>query len=191
MPASNRLWLPHFSRMGNGSTSVRRAFRLTARVLGGSMAAQVHFSADYAEARAKFLASAGRRKARIASHLNPYAKGPEGEDLFIDVATLGSDEAQAGLLMISATHGVEGFAGSGAQIAFLEDELSARIPQGLKITLIHALNAYGSWLRLASPRQRRQRRPQPQLRRPHQAQENQPGLCRTSRGHLPARLDER
>lgn len=112
------------------------------------MSAAVHFSADYAEARAKFLAGARRRGAQVHNHLNPYAKGPDGEDLFIDVATLGDDEASAGILMISATHGVEGFAGSGAQIAFLQDELSARIPKGLKVTLIHALNSYGfAWLR--------------------------------------------
>jgi hypothetical protein len=80
--------------------------------------------------------------------LNPYAKGPEGEDLFTDVATLGDDDASAGLLLISATHGVEGFAGSGAQVAFLEDELSKQIPKGLKVTLLHALNSYGfAWLR--------------------------------------------
>jgi hypothetical protein len=111
-------------------------------------AAATHFSADYFEARAKFLAAAKKRGARIQSHLNPHARGAEGQDLFIDVATLGQDNAPNGLLLISATHGVEGFAGSGSQIAFLEDELSGQLPPGLKITLLHALNPYGfAWLR--------------------------------------------
>lgn len=111
-------------------------------------AAAEYFSADYAQARSKFLSAAVKRKARIHSHLNPYAKGPDGEDLFIDVATLGDDSGACGLLLISATHGVEGFAGSGAQVAFLNDPLSAQLPAGLKVTLIHALNAYGfAWLR--------------------------------------------
>ena len=106
------------------------------------------FAADYFEARAKFLAAARARGVAVASHLNPHAKGPKGEDLFIDVGTSGPDDAKAGLLVISGTHGVEGYAGSACQIGWLKSEGNANWPQGMKLVLIHALNPYGfAWNR--------------------------------------------
>ncbi len=106
------------------------------------------FSADYFEARDKFLRAAKARGLEITSHLNPHAKGPKGEDLFTDVATWGTSDAKAGLLVISGTHGVEGYAGSGCQIGWLKSDRNANWPQGVKLVLIHALNPYGfAWNR--------------------------------------------
>lgn len=106
------------------------------------------FSADYFEAREKFLSAAAARGCATTSHLNPYAKGPAGEALFTDVAVIGPDDAAAALLMISGTHGVEGYAGSGAQIGWLRSERSDTWPRDVKIVVIHALNPYGfAWNR--------------------------------------------
>ncbi|MCE9521092.1 MAG: M14 family metallopeptidase [Alphaproteobacteria bacterium] len=106
------------------------------------------FSADYFEARAKFLAAARDRNVKVASHLNPHAKGPKGEDLFIDIGTWGPDDAKVGLLTISGTHGVEGYAGSACQIGWLKSEDAANWPRHLKVVLVHALNPYGfAWNR--------------------------------------------
>lgn len=50
--------------------------------------------------------------------------------------------------MISATHGVEGFCGSGAQIAFLRGLIGNDRPGDVSFTLLHALNPHGfAWLR--------------------------------------------
>ena len=106
------------------------------------------FSADYNEARAKFLTAAAARGLKHTAYLNPHAKGPKGEDLTIDVAVLGPADAKAGLLVISGTHGVEGYAGSGAQIGWLQSTRNANWPAGLKLVLVHALNPYGfAWNR--------------------------------------------
>ncbi len=105
-----------------------------------------YFSDDYFEARDKFLRAATRRGMSVVSHLHPGAKSPKGEDLFVDVATWGSQSAASALLAISGTHGVEGYAGSAIQIGWLNTEASWR--QDQKLVLIHALNPYGfAWNR--------------------------------------------
>ncbi len=103
------------------------------------------FSAAYAEARAKFLAAAKTRGWAVESHLHPSAKGAEGEPLAMDVATGGRDDAGALLLITSATHGVEGFCGSGCQVALLGDEAFADAVDaaGIAVAFVHAVNPFG------------------------------------------------
>ena len=83
------------------------------------------FSTTYAEARTKFLAAAGARGYAVESHVHPSALGAEGEPLAMDVATGGRGDADALLLITSGTHGVEGFCGSGCQVALLGDDAFA------------------------------------------------------------------
>ena len=49
------------------------------------------------------------------------------------------------LLLISATHGVEGFCGSGCQVALLHDAefLATAKASGVNVVFLHALNPYG------------------------------------------------
>ncbi len=63
----------------------------------------------------------------------------------MDVASLGEGSAPAMLLLISATHGVEGFCGSGCQVALLHDPefLAAAEASGVDVMFLHALNPYG------------------------------------------------
>ena len=108
-------------------------------------AARGQFSADFAEARAKFLAAAKAAGARIESFDNP-ARGPHGLALSTEVAALGPADASAVLVAVSGTHGVEGFCGSAAQIGWLRER--AALPPGIGVLLVHALNPYGfAWLR--------------------------------------------
>ena len=103
------------------------------------------FSQTYAQARAKFLAAAKARGATIESHVHPSARGSEDEALATDIAIVGPVDAASLLCIISGTHGVEGFCGSGAQIALLEDPaVKAAINKyAVAVMFYHALNPYG------------------------------------------------
>ncbi len=107
------------------------------------------FSQTYAEARAKFLPAARAAGAAVHSHRHPL-RGRDGEELAMDIARIGPDDAPAVLLLSSACHGVEGFCGSGAQIALLHDDTLLRSARdaGVALLFVHALNPYGfSWWR--------------------------------------------
>jgi hypothetical protein len=106
------------------------------------------FSESYAEARAKFCAAAADAGGAIRSWLNPRAKGPNGEKLYLDTARFGQADAAHMLVMISSTHGVEGHCGSGAEIAWLRTGGPAKLPNGTGCLLVHAINPYGfAWTR--------------------------------------------
>ena len=101
------------------------------------------FSATYVEAREKFLAACSARSLSVQSHLNPNSKGQQGEDLYMDVARIGSSTASKILVISSATHGGEGFCGSGIQVGLLREDAFKDLPEDTAILLIHAINPYG------------------------------------------------
>lgn len=106
------------------------------------------FSRDYAEARARFREAARRVAAPVSSQLLPGLHGPGGEELATDVVCLGDPQAENALLVISGTHGVEGFAGSGCQVGLLENGFADALTPGVRMVLLHALNPHGfAWLR--------------------------------------------
>ncbi len=115
-------------------------------------AAEAHFSQSYAEARAGFLAACEAARLPVQSHPHPLL-GRDGEPLAMDVARLGARDAKSLLLVTSACHGVEGFAGSGVQRALLADLSDSGFVKtaqraGVAVLLVHALNPYGfSWWR--------------------------------------------
>jgi len=102
-----------------------------------------NFSATYAEARDKFLAACKERGLTVDNYLNDQAKGAEGEDLYMDVARIGADDAKKILIISSATHGGEGFCGSGVQINLLRNGFFNDLPADTAVLLIHAVNPYG------------------------------------------------
>lgn len=105
------------------------------------------FSRAYQEARSKFLETAIAAGGASESILHPE-RGPDGRELFTDVAAFDVDGAEKVLVLMSGTHGVEGFCGSGAQIDLLRRGEMARLPQGVGVLMIHAINPYGfAWLR--------------------------------------------
>jgi len=101
------------------------------------------FSATYAEAREKFLTACKARSLDIQSHLNPNSKGQQGEDLYMDVVRIGSDTASKFLVISSATHGGEGFCGSGIQVGLLQEGMLNNLPSDTAVLLVHAINPYG------------------------------------------------
>jgi hypothetical protein len=103
------------------------------------------FSQTYAEARDKFLAAAHGADARIGHHPHPLS-GPAGEALATDTAWLGPEGASRVLVVLSATHGVEGLAGSGPQVHWLRHP--DVLPTDTAVLLVHAVNPHGfAWLR--------------------------------------------
>lgn len=107
-----------------------------------------HFPADYRSARAAFIEAAEAAGLGVTSRLHPRALGADGKKLFLDTTAIGPRDAKKALLMISATHGVEGYFGSGVQTGLLREGLARRIPEGTKAVIVHALNPYGfSWNR--------------------------------------------
>ena len=106
-----------------------------------------HFADDYAEARQRFLLAAGAAGLPL-EHLHCPATGPAGEDLWTDVTWIGDRDAKRVLVIISGTHGVEGFCGSAFQTDWLVGGGPSRLPTGVAVLLIHAINPYGfAWLR--------------------------------------------
>ncbi len=112
------------------------------------MPATRFFSESYAEARSRFLEAVARSSAPLQTFENPVGKGPSGETLATDVALFGPADAKNLLILISGTHGVEGFAGSGAQTAMIEALRFAALPARSAVLAVHAINPYGfAWLR--------------------------------------------
>lgn len=101
-----------------------------------------YFSADYHKARQAFLAAAQAAGGTVESFLNP-ASGQGGEQLFTDIASFGPEDAENILVLMSGTHGVEGFGGSGIQVGLLREGISARLPPNTGLVMIHAINPYG------------------------------------------------
>lgn len=101
------------------------------------------FSDNYPEARDKFLQACKDRGLDVDHRLNPNATGAHGEPLFMDIARIGAARAPKVLFLMSGTHGVEGYCGSGAQIGFLEEGYFSDLPDDLSVVLVHAMNPYG------------------------------------------------
>ena len=101
------------------------------------------FSSSFFEARRKFLDACAARSLSVNSRLNPHAKGPGGEGLYTDVVRIGPANPKKALLLISGTHGVEGYCGSGPQVGLLETGAFDALPPEFGVVLIHAINPYG------------------------------------------------
>jgi len=107
------------------------------------MAIPEYFSKTYAEARRKFLDAARAGGAVLESHVHPSARGAEGEELAVDVARFGDRDAENLFVVISGTHGNEGFCGSACQTGMIGEGVVAARPQTVAVLLIHAVNPYG------------------------------------------------
>jgi len=105
------------------------------------------FSATFAQARDKFRQAAAAAGG-ATDHVTHPERGPDGGDLSTDVAWFGPRAASRVLVMISATHGVEGFCGSGAQVDWLARGGAQGLPADTAVLMIHAINPHGfAWLR--------------------------------------------
>lgn len=107
------------------------------------------FSDSYQEAQDKFRARVHEWHDHSQYIEFVYRQtGPLGEKLATAVAWLGAADASRVLVIQSATHGVEGFAGSAIQLDHLGTLRGTTLPDDLAILYIHAVNPYGfAWLR--------------------------------------------
>jgi predicted deacylase len=106
-----------------------------------------YFTGNYGQARQAFRDAAAQAGARVETYHNP-ATGPGGIPLATEVAWIGPREAERLLIIMSGTHGVECFCGSGLQVGILQSGLAGEMPSGLALMLIHAINPSGfAWVR--------------------------------------------
>lgn len=97
----------------------------------------------YASQRARFLAAVERQHGALTSYKHPLS-GPQGEALYTDVAVIGNANATKLMLVISGTHGVEGYYGSDSQIDWLSRFNLTALPDDTAIVLLHLLNPWGA-----------------------------------------------
>ncbi len=106
---------------------------------GITHAAETCFSGCYQDARKRFLAAANDA---IASY--PLdVRGPDGGLLATDACWIGPRDAARVIVILSATHGVEGYCGSGVQVDWLLSNARAGLAADQAVLLVHGLNAYG------------------------------------------------
>lgn len=102
---------------------------------------------SYTEARGKFLTAAQGAGADIHSIPHPN-KGPNNEALFMDFAVIGPADAANALVIVSGTHGTEGYCGSGCQVKLLSNVAELAKFSDFRLVCIHAHNPYGfAWAR--------------------------------------------
>lgn len=102
-----------------------------------------YFSASYDAARSKFRRAVDAAGGALTHHRHPSVRGALAEELTIDVGHVGNLSGSRQLLMISGTHGLEGFAGSALQIAWLRQLNVAALGADVGVLLIHGLNPFG------------------------------------------------
>jgi predicted deacylase len=107
------------------------------------------FSDDYAEAQRKFKQHASSQPRHSSYHEFVYPQtGPNAEILLTAVSWYGEADAPCVLVLQSAIHGVEGFAGSAIQLDAMQTLTRDNLPAGVAVLFIHVLNPFGfAWLR--------------------------------------------
>ena len=111
-----------------------------------AMTATSLLALSYRQARDEFLEAARAAGARLATHPHPQT-GLDGEELAVDVVEVGPADATDVVVVVSGTHGVEGYLGSALQRHHLAS-LAGGTHAGPTLVFVHALNPYGfSWVR--------------------------------------------
>lgn len=109
------------------------------------------FSPDFVSARQQFSLAVERLPQPLFFKSLPYdGSGPQGETLSTEVLWIGDQNARKVILLLSAVHGVEGFAGSGIQVDLLRriGNGEVRVPDGVAVAMVHAVNPWGfAWCR--------------------------------------------
>lgn len=98
---------------------------------------------NFSQQRQRFLATAQEAGAQVTEYPHPL-KGPHGEDLATDVAILGDPLAPRLMVVVSGTHGVEGYYGSQCQIDWLKANHAHALPADTAVVMIHLINPWGT-----------------------------------------------
>ena len=101
----------------------------------------------YDECRTRFRRAADGAGHEVESH--PItARGPAGQELSVDVVTLGADRPERALVVMSGVHGVEGFIGSAVQCDLIGRFDASTLPDDMTVLVVHAVNPWGmAWWR--------------------------------------------
>jgi hypothetical protein len=94
-----------------------------------------YFSKTYFEAREKFRKTCNKNNLKLEEK-------KISNDLTIDFAYYPSKQKKKLILIVSGTHGVEGFTGSAVQLWFI-DEIFPKIKDEISVAFVHILNPYG------------------------------------------------
>lgn len=105
------------------------------------------FARDFAAARTRFREAVTRAGGNCREYAHPLA-GPDGSALSSDVVRFGADDAEKMLVLITGVHGVEHYAGSACLADWLDGGGGSRVPSGMAVLLVHAINPWGAaWCR--------------------------------------------
>ncbi len=105
------------------------------------------FSSTVFEADEKFWSACHKAGAEVVVFRNPH-KGPHGEALHCTMARIGRRDATHQMVVISGTHGVEGYAGAAIQCQALADIARDGPQDDVAITMVHLMNPWGcAWER--------------------------------------------
>lgn len=85
----------------------------------------------YRQSRKAFIAACEKAGADVIGRVHP-ARAPDGGPLFLDAATFGPRLAQAGVMVVA-----EGANGAAVMLVLLADNIPARLPEGVRLVLVH------------------------------------------------------
>ena len=98
---------------------------------------------DFAASRRLFLDAADQARASIEHVVLEGSRAPDGTELAVDLASIiPSQEQSDWLVVVSGTHGIEGYVGSAIQSAWLQKWYGSP-GRRCGVLMIHALNPFG------------------------------------------------
>ncbi|WP_019504886.1 DUF2817 domain-containing protein [Pleurocapsa sp. PCC 7319] len=101
-----------------------------------------YFAHSYQEARDNFMACCAERATFVKSWQHSL-RGIAGEKLYVDLAWFGDLAAKKVIVLVSGTHGIEGYCGSGIQVSSIQTGWHRQADRNLAIIMIHGLNPWG------------------------------------------------
>lgn len=104
----------------------------------------IFFDNNYEDARTNFLVSAKKQNLNLKEYKLLNLKGVQNEELFTDLAVKKGNDNKKAIIIISGTHGIEGFCGSGIQKLIINTVFADQsLNPAIDLFLIHSLNPYG------------------------------------------------
>lgn len=101
------------------------------------------YALSFEAARERFRAVAQQAGGRLSAYAHPDCRGQDGAPLTVDVACFGRPDARRRLLVVSGTHGLEGFSGSAGQIAWMLADGRAALAEDVAVVMVHGINPWG------------------------------------------------
>jgi len=102
---------------------------------------------NFTAQRERFIETVRAAGTALTEFQHPM-RGPRGELLATDVALIGDPLAPKRFIVMSGTHGIEGYYGSESQIALLHSLHKRVLPADVCVVMVHLINPWGTaWLR--------------------------------------------